>query len=114
MGIVKFAIPLAEGKLTPHFGHCASFALIEAEEDGSIARREDVVPPPHEPGLLPRWLHEREVNVIIAGGMGGRAQELFAQNGIKVVTGAPRETPEALVKAYLAGSLVTGDNACDH
>jgi len=109
----KFAVPLAEGKLTPHFGHCVSFALIDVKGK-EIEKREDVVPPPHEPGLLPRWLGERGVNVIIAGGMGSRAQELFAAGGIKVVAGASREAPEALVKAYLEGTLVTGANACDH
>ena len=113
MDTMRFAIPLAEGKLTQHFGHCASFALIDVKGT-EIEKREDVVPPPHEPGLLPRWLGERSVNVIIAGGMGGRAQELFAASGIKVVAGATREIPEALVKAYLAGTLVTGANACDH
>ena len=37
--------------------------------------------PPHEPGLLPRWLGEKGVHVIIAGGMGTRAQELFNETG---------------------------------
>jgi hypothetical protein len=39
---------------------------------------------------------------------------LFAQNGIEVVVGAPSETPEALVAAYLGGTLRSGDNLCDH
>jgi ATP-binding protein involved in chromosome partitioning len=52
--------------------------------------------------------------VIIAGGMGRRAQQLFAQNGITVVVGAPAETPEQLVSAYLSGTLETGGNLCDH
>jgi predicted Fe-Mo cluster-binding NifX family protein len=54
------------------------------------------------------------VNVIIAGGMGQRAQGLFAQHGIQVVVGAPAETPERLVGEYLAGTLQVGDNICDH
>ena len=70
--------------------------------------------PPHQPGLLPSWLHERGAGIIIAGGMGARAQELFAQKNIKVVIGAPSETPEQIVKAFLGGSLETGVNICDH
>ena len=52
--------------------------------------------------------------MIIAGGMGQRAQSLFAENGIKVVVGAPAETPEQLVAEYLAGTLKAGENVCDH
>ena len=46
--------------------------------------------------------------------MGQRAQSLFAENSIKVVIGAPAETPEALAAAYLAGTLQSGANVCDH
>jgi len=52
--------------------------------------------------------------VIIAGGMGYRAQQLFAQNGIKVVVGAPGNDPESVVSDYLNGTLQTGENPCDH
>jgi predicted Fe-Mo cluster-binding NifX family protein len=110
---MRFAIPMAQGRLALHFGHCGSFALVDAE-DGKIVGREDVPAPEHEPGLLPRWLGERGANVIIAGGMGGRALGLFAEQGIEVVVGAPREEPEELVKAYAAGTLATGDNVCGH
>ncbi len=110
---ILFAIPLAEGKLCSHFGHCEQFALIEAE-DGDIKGKSMHTPPPHEPGVLPRWLHELGTDIIIAGGMGSRAQGLFNENGIKVVTGAPIDTPESLVKQYLSNSLVTGENVCDH
>jgi predicted Fe-Mo cluster-binding NifX family protein len=110
---MKFAIPLAEGKLTAHFGHCQEFALIEVV-DNEIKNKETLIPPPHEPGVLPRWLHEIGTDVIIAGGMGARALDLFAQNGIKVVTGAPASTPEDLVKSYLDNTLEAGANVCDH
>jgi predicted Fe-Mo cluster-binding NifX family protein len=112
---MRIAIPLAEGKLTQHFGHCASFALIDADPaEKKILRREDVDAPPHEPGLLPPWLAERGVNMVIAGGMGQRAQHLFQQHGIQVVVGAPVETPEKLAADYLAGTLQENENICDH
>jgi len=110
---MKFAIPLAEGKLTAHFGHCQEFALVEVE-DNEIKNKETIVPPPHEPGVLPKWLHELGTNVIIAGGMGARALELFAQNNIKVIVGASALAPEELVQQYLDNSLQTGGNVCDH
>ncbi|MGD8522465.1 MAG: NifB/NifX family molybdenum-iron cluster-binding protein [Desulfobacterales bacterium] len=110
---MKFAIPLAEGKLTAHFGHCQEFAVVEVE-DNQIKNKETLVPPPHEPGVLPRWLHDLGTDVIIAGGMGARAIDLFAQNDIKVIVGAPALTPEELIKQYLDDTLVAGANVCDH
>ena len=71
-------------------------------------------PPPHEPGVLPRWLGEMGVNLIIAGGMGQRALGMFTEQGIRVITGAPNQEPVALVQGYLAGNLITGPNVCDH
>jgi predicted Fe-Mo cluster-binding NifX family protein len=110
---MKFAVPLAEGRLTAHFGHCQEFALLDVDGN-EVTKRETLVPPPHEPGVLPRWLHEQGADVIIAGGMGARAMDLFAQNGIKVIVGAPCLAPEELVKMYLEDSLQSGANACDH
>lgn len=112
---MRIAIPLNEGKLCQHFGHCQTFAVIDADADSrKITHREDLTPPPHEPGVLPKWLNEVGVNVIIAGGMGQRAQQLFVQNNIQVVIGAQSGTPEELISAYLQNTLVTGDNICDH
>jgi Mrp family chromosome partitioning ATPase/predicted Fe-Mo cluster-binding NifX family protein len=110
---MKIAIPIAEGKLTAHFGHAAEFAIVHIENQ-EVKNKELLTPPPHEPGVLPKWLGDLGVDVIIAGGMGSRAQGLFGENGIKVLTGAPSLTPEELVQQYLANSLVTGENVCDH
>jgi len=110
---MKFAIPLAQGVLCAHFGHSEKFAIVEME-DGKIRRKELLTPPPHEPGALPRWLQELGVKVVIAGGIGRRAQDIFSQSGIEVVVGAPIKTVEALIQNYLQGALVTGANLCDH
>jgi predicted Fe-Mo cluster-binding NifX family protein len=110
---MKIAIPLADGKLTAHFGHCQEFALIDVEGN-EITKKETLVPPPHEPGVLPAWLHDLGASVIIAGGMGGRAIDLFKQNSINVIIGAPALEPEELVKSYLNNTLATGANVCDH
>jgi predicted Fe-Mo cluster-binding NifX family protein len=110
---MKFAIPLAEGKLTAHFGHCKEFAVIDVQ-DKKIMNKEILEPPPHEPGVLPKWLHELGADVIIAGGMGQRAISLFGQAGITVIVGAPSIEPEELVTSYLEDKLETGGNVCDH
>lgn len=112
---LKIAIPLANGKLSMHFGHCERFAIIDVDPAAKrILGREDLEAPPHEPGLLPAWLAEHGTTMIIAGGMGQRAQGLFEQRGIHVMVGAPSETPERLVGFFLDGTLQTGANVCDH
>ena len=111
---MKFAVPTNQGKLCAHFGHCEAFALIDTDGDGKVVNETYITPPPHEPGLLPPWLSQQGVNCIIAGGMGSRAKELFAAQGVNVVTGAQGEEPRAIVEDYLKGVLQTGANTCDH
>lgn len=112
---MKIAIPLAEGRLCMHFGHCETFALVDVDPaEKKIISTSNVEAPPHEPGLLPRWLAEKNVTCVIAGGMGQRAVGLFQERGITVITGAPPEPPEKVVTAFLENRLATGPNACDH
>lgn len=112
---MRIAIPLAQGKLSLHFGHCDQFAIFEIDDDSKkVISRNNETPPAHAPGVLPQWLGGIGVNVIIAGGMGQRAQQLFAQNDIRVIIGASYGSPEELLSAYLDNKLETGDNICDH
>lgn len=107
------AIPVADELLCMHFGHCQTFRFFEVDNK-TIIKTEDKVPPPHEPGVLPQWLGELNVNLVIAGGMGMRAQQLFTQAGVKVLTGAPGDDPRKIVEAFIASELETGENVCDH
>ncbi len=109
------AVPVADGRLCSHFGHCQQFALFEVDlQKRQIQGSRHLAPPPHEPGLLPRWLHELQTNVVIAGGMGQRARDLFREQGIEVMVGAPAEEPQSVVQAYLDGNLTVAENPCDH
>ena len=108
-----FAVPTTNGELTQHFGHCERFAIVETE-DNKIIKEEFVVPPLHQPGVYPKYLADRGVNVIIAGGMGQQAQELFAMNNIEVYVGITVDSPKKLVQYYLDEQLEAGDNLCDH
>ncbi|MCP4660614.1 MAG: ATPase [bacterium] len=112
---MQIAVPVENGRLSAHFGHCEAFAIVTADETTrKIVSTRQIPAPPHQPGFLPGWLHDQEADVILAGGMGGRAQQLFSERGIQVVIGAPTETAEALATAYLEGRLVAGANPCDH
>ena len=112
---MRYALPISNGKVSPHFGHCEYFALIDVDEaTRKIVNKELVTPPDHQPGVFPAWLAEEGANIIIAGGMGIRAQNLFSENRIEVIVGAVGDDPEKLVLAHLDGTLDTGDNVCDH
>ena len=109
----RIAVPVVEGKLSLHFGHSEKFALVDVAA-GKIVSSEFVDAPAHQPGLLPAWLGEQGASLIIAGGMGSMARNLFEEKGIEVVVGAPSETPERVVEQFLAGELQLGNNTCDH
>jgi predicted Fe-Mo cluster-binding NifX family protein len=109
----KIAVPVSDGKLDGHFGHCKQFALVEVEEQ-EIKGISYLDAPPHQPGLLPPWLAERGATDIIAGGMGQRAIDLFNEKGINVFVGAPAIAPEELVNGFLNESLSFSANYCDH
>jgi predicted Fe-Mo cluster-binding NifX family protein len=112
---MRIAIPVTNGRLSAHFGHCEQFAIVDAEpENNRVTHVELFAPPAHEPGVLPKWLSGLCVELVIAGGMGRRAQQLFAQNNIDVIVGAADNPPEKLAEQYLTGRLQCGQNICDH
>jgi predicted Fe-Mo cluster-binding NifX family protein len=112
---MRIALPTANGALAMHFGHCEVFTIITVDETAKcVTNKEELVPPPHEPGVLPKWLGEQNVDMIIAGGMGQRAQDLFSAQNINVLVGASAKPLDELVQDYLNGALVTGENVCDH
>ncbi len=111
--MTKIAIPVTNGKLNHHFGHTQQFHIYEIE-NRTLKNIEILSPPPHEPGVYPKWLAEMGVTDVIAGGMGQRAIVLFNQNKINVFVGVPVKTPKELVMDFIDGILETSDNVCDH
>lgn len=112
---MRIALPTAQGQMCLHFGHCEAFALVDADpETKEIQSTTYAQPPQHAPGVLPQWLAEQGVDLVITGGMGRRAQAFFEQYNISVLVGAPTGTPEEVVQAHLDGSLALGSNVCDH
>ena len=107
------AIPLENGVLSQHFGHCQTFAIVNVEND-TITEIKEIVPPDHVPGLYPKWIAQIGVTDVIAGGMGQKAIELFNQQKINVFVGAPVKTAEELVIDFLNNNLNLNANYCDH
>jgi predicted Fe-Mo cluster-binding NifX family protein len=108
--MLKIAVASDNGMVTQHFGHCEGFMVFDAE-NGQIVKSEVVASPGHRPGFLPVFLSDLGVNVIISGGMGGGAIDIFNEKGIEVVIGASGEAKE-VVEAYLSGNLTSTGSVC--
>lgn len=107
---MKIAIASDNDKVTEHFGHCEGFIIYDVENN-EIKSKEMVQNPGHKPGFLPVFLHEKGVNTIISGGMGGGAVDLFNEKGIEVVIGAKGQS-DHVIKSYLAGDLEFTGSVC--
>lgn len=107
---MKIAVAVEEKRVSGHFGHCEGFHLFQIEE-GNIVNSEIILNPGHKPGFLPKFLKEKEVDIIISGGMGEMAQQLFNENDIQVVVGA-KGSSEDVVKEYLNGNLKSTGSIC--
>ncbi len=93
-----------DGEVSGHFGRCPFYVLVEA--NGDTVSGSSVVANPyldlHRPGMMPRFIRDMGADVIIAGGMGPRAIDMFHGFGIDVATGATGAVQEVL-GAYLRG-----------
>ncbi|MBN2261336.1 MAG: NifB/NifX family molybdenum-iron cluster-binding protein [Prolixibacteraceae bacterium] len=111
--IKKVAIPVNNGMLDGHFGHCKQFAIFDINNKEVIGESA-IDAPPHEPGLLPKFLSEKGVTDIIAGGMGHKAITLFQENGVNVFVGAPQLSARNLIDGFLNNTIRFNANYCDH
>lgn len=107
---MKIAVAAMGTEVAGHFGHCANFILFDVEE-GQITKQESIPNPGHKPGFLPNFLADKGVEVIIAGGMGGGAVEIFNERKVEVVVGAQGEA-QVNVELYLKGELKSTGSIC--
>lgn len=107
------AIPLENGVLCGHFGHCEQFAIVRVE-NSEIADMKVVTPPEHVPGLYPRWVAGFGVTDVISSGMGQKAIDLFNEQNISAHTGAPVTTATDLVKSFVNNELELTVSSCGH
>ncbi|MFC1755743.1 NifB/NifX family molybdenum-iron cluster-binding protein [Thermoproteota archaeon] len=107
---MKLAISSDSAYVSAHFGRCPQFTIVDLDNN-EIISKEVIDNPGHHPGFLPQFLHEKGVEVIIAGGMGVSAQELFASNQIKTILGVTGKIDDVLL-ALVNGSLQSGESIC--
>lgn len=107
---MKIAVSCNGTQIWPHFGHCENFMIFEASE-GVITKEESIPNPGHRPGFLPNFLADMGVEVMISGGMGGGAVDIFNEREVEVVLGASGDA-RAAVEAYLKGELQSTGSIC--
>ncbi|MBE0466044.1 MAG: NifB/NifX family molybdenum-iron cluster-binding protein [Candidatus Desulforudis sp.] len=109
---MKLALATDGDQVAAHFGHCPEYTLADVE-DGQVKNQVTLPNPGHQPGFLPMYLGEMKVTHVIAGGMGPKAQELFAARGITAIVGAQGPVKE-VISAFISGKLVAGPSLCSH
>ncbi len=109
---MKIAISTEGNAVSPHFGRCPAYTLVDVE-NGRVTAKATIPNPGHQPGFIPRFLHEKGVNVVLTGGMGPRAQDIFQQLGIKTLQGVSGPV-DNVIKQFLSGTLEAGPSSCDH
>lgn len=107
---MKIGVAKEGNQVSQHFGHCEGFQVFDIE-DGKVVGQQFVESPGHRPGYLPPFLADKGVNIVIAGGMGATAQELFEERGISVIVGAQGPL-EAVINEYLKGNLASTGSVC--
>jgi predicted Fe-Mo cluster-binding NifX family protein len=102
-----------ESLVAHHFGHAPFFILVDVD-DCTVKSVQSVANPfinGHAPGQVPEFIKSHNADVMLSGGMGGRAIQFFNQVGIEVATGAQGTVQQAM-ESYLGGSL-EGAAPCD-
>lgn len=107
---MKIVVAAIGSEVAGHFGHCENFNFYDTE-NGKIIGEEVVANPGHKPGFLPNFLADRGAKVIISGGMGGGAVDIFNERDVEVVVGASGDAKQAVLD-YLSGKLVTTGEVC--
>ena len=108
---MKIAISTDSEKVSEHFGRCPEFTIVEIK-DNKIKNKKVIENPGHMTGFLPKYLKEHRVDYVIAGGAGFRAQKLFKQSGIKLITGIQGEI-DKIIDSFIKGNLKQGNDFCN-
>ncbi len=107
---MNVAIVTEGDQVSQHFGRSEGF-LLAGIENGQVTSRESVVAGGHDCGALPLMFREREVNLVIAGGLGMGAMQHLQHAGIAVIAGIQGSAEDALTQ-FLAGNLQGGEATC--
>jgi predicted Fe-Mo cluster-binding NifX family protein len=111
---LKIAVPIdGNGILDGHFGHAQYFDIFDVA-DKKIVSTKRLTPPPHEPGVIPKWLVQNKITDVITGGIGQKASKILSHFNIKVHKGAQNLEATTLVEHLLYERLKLTDENCNH
>jgi len=104
-----------EGEVSEHFGRCPEFVIVESEGAKiiKVERADNPYFQNHVQGAVPKFISSLGVNLMITGGMGPRAIEMFNSLGIDVIFGVSGRIGD-VVERYLKGGLKSDENICEH
>jgi predicted Fe-Mo cluster-binding NifX family protein len=112
---MKIAVPSVDergldSEVSSHFGRTPFYTIVSTES-GEIKEVEVIKNPftEHSPGDVPNFLRQKEVDVILAYGMGRRARTFFGSMKIRVIIGAQGKVGE-VVRAFLRGNLSSDES----
>jgi len=108
---MKIAISTDGDEVSPHFGRCPHFTIIEVE-DNKLLDKKIIENPGHRSDYLPRFLSGIGVKCIVAGGMGIRAKGQFNRECIETILGVRGKVDEVIDKIK-GGSLKGGEGICE-
>lgn len=112
---MRIAIPSENGKLCAHFGHCEAFSIVDVDEKtGHIDNIKIDAPEEGVSCHCASWVAMQGVDLVLAGGIGGRPAAALVENGIEVIAGCPSLDIEELVTSYIQNNLELGENSCGH
>lgn len=107
---MKIAVSTDGNYVSAHFGRCPTFTILEVEGN-ELKNKEIIENPGHHPGYLPKFLNDRGVKCIVAGGMGMRARGLFNDVGIQTILGVSGSIDDT-VNELVEGTLSGGESLC--
>ena len=109
---MKIAISTDNGNVAQHFGRCMQYTIVEIENN-LVKNKQIVDNPGHAPGAIPKFLNEYDWKLIVAGGMGQRAQGFFKEFDIDWIIGVTGDV-DLVIENYINGTLSSGDTLCEH
>ncbi len=111
---MKLAISTDNDMVSQHFGRCMQYTIVEVDSSVSKIKEKKILENPgHAPGAIPKFLREHGCDLIIAGGMGRRAQDFFVQFGMDWIIGVQGKVDD-VISAYLNNTLEAGESSCEH
>ncbi|WP_026507009.1 FKBP-type peptidyl-prolyl cis-trans isomerase [Butyrivibrio sp. MC2013] len=109
---MKIAVTYSNGEVFQHFGKTEQFKVYEIE-DNKVVCAEVIGNDGLGHEALAGLLKDKDIELLICGGMGEGAKNALAEAGVEVISGAEGDADGA-VRAYLAGELESKGVTCDH